>query len=67
MPSHKFRVGETVLLTSFSRNVPGGTYEVMKLLPHNGDEFQYRIKSAREEHQRVVGESELTKNLAHNS
>jgi hypothetical protein len=61
MPSHKFQVGEIVLLTSVSRNVPGGAYEVIKLLPHNGDEFQYQIKSASEEHQRVAGESELTR------
>ena len=62
MPSHKFRIGETVMVKpSFSRNVPGGAYEVTKQLPHNGREFEYRIKSASEEHERVVGESELTR------
>jgi len=30
-------------------------------LPHNGQEFQYRIKSANEQHERVARESELTK------
>jgi hypothetical protein len=44
-----------------SRNVPSGVYEVTKQLPHNGREFEYRIKSANEEHERVVRESELTK------
>jgi hypothetical protein len=44
-----------------SRNVPGGAYEVTKHLPHNGREFEYRIKSAGEEHERVAGESELTR------
>jgi hypothetical protein len=43
------------------RNVPGGAYEVTKQLPHNGREFEYRIKSASEEHERVAGESELIK------
>ena len=38
-----------------------GAYEVTKQLPHNGREFEYRIKSASEEHERVVRESELTK------
>jgi hypothetical protein len=62
MPSHKFKIGETVILRSaVSRNVPGGVYEVAKQLPHNGREFEYRIKSATEEHERVVRESELTK------
>jgi len=46
---------------AISRNVPGGAYAVTKQLPHNGREFEYRIKSASEEHERVVRESELTK------
>jgi hypothetical protein len=62
MPSHKFHVGESVTLRpAISRNVPGGTYEVTKQLPHNGREFEYRIKSANEEHERVAQESELIK------
>jgi hypothetical protein len=62
MRSHKFHVGESVTLaTAISRNVPGGAYAVTKQLPHNGREFEYRIKSASEEHERVVRESELTK------
>jgi hypothetical protein len=46
---------------AISRNIPGGAYEVTKQLPHNGREFEYRIKSANEEHERVPGENELTK------
>jgi hypothetical protein len=62
MPSHKFQVGETVyVIRAISRNVPGGAYEVTKQLPHNGQEFEYRVKSASEEHERVMRESDLTK------
>jgi hypothetical protein len=62
MPSHKFHVGESVIVRpAISRNVPGGVYEVTKQLPHNGREFEYRIKSANEEHERVAQESELIK------
>jgi hypothetical protein len=62
MSSHKFHVGESVTLApSISRNVPGGVYEVTKQLPYNGGEFEYQIKSAQEDHQRVARESELTK------
>jgi hypothetical protein len=62
MRSHKFHVGGSVTLRpAISRNVPGGVYEVTKQLPHNGREFEYRIKSANEEHERVARESELTK------
>jgi hypothetical protein len=59
---HKFKIGEIVTVRpAVSRNVPGGVYEVTKLLPHNGSEFEYRIKSATEEHERVARESELTR------
>ena len=62
MPSHKFRIGKSVMVKrSIGRNVPGGVYEVIKQLPHNGREYEYRIKSANEEHERVAGEGELTK------
>ena len=60
MASHKFHVGDIVNIRPIvSRNVLGGAYEVTKQLPHNGREFEYRIKSASEEHERVAGESEL--------
>jgi hypothetical protein len=41
--------------------VPGGDYEETKQLPHNGREFEYRIKNVNELHERVVRESGLTK------
>jgi hypothetical protein len=59
---HKFHVGESVTMSpATSRNVPGGVYEVIKRLPNNGGEPEYRIKSASEPHERVARESELTK------
>jgi hypothetical protein len=42
-----------------SRNVPSGSYEITKKLPERGGEFEYRIKSMNEPHERVVRESEL--------
>ena len=62
MPAHRFQVGEIVHLLSFiGRNVPGDPYEVIKQLPQISGEFQYRIKSINEPHERVVRESELRK------
>ena len=58
---HKFHVGETVTMSpATSRNVPGGVYEVIKRLPDNRGEPEYRIRSANEPHERVARESELT-------
>ena len=36
-----------------------GTYEIVKLLPSDGDDYQYRIKSAEEAFERVAKESQL--------
>jgi hypothetical protein len=58
---HKFKVGDIVTIKpSVSRNVPGGVYEVIKVLPDPDGEREYRIKSANEPHERVARESELS-------
>jgi hypothetical protein len=57
MTRHKFKVGQ--LVTFFSRESASGLYEVTQLLPPEGDVFQYRIKSAKEPHERVSKEHEL--------
>jgi hypothetical protein len=60
--THRYQPGQRV---KFSRGFPyrnaaDGPYEVVCQLPHSTDgEHQYRIKHAREQHERVVKESEL--------
>ena len=62
MASHRFKVGQIVTIKpALSRNVPGGVYIATKQLPENRGEFEYRIKSVEEVHERVARESELTK------
>lgn len=58
---HKFAVGSTVYFTAsnVSRPAAGGTYEVIRLLPTEGDDCQYRIKSSSEAFERVAKESQL--------
>jgi len=58
---HKFKVGQSVSFTSgpFGRGGANGTYKVTQLLPPEGDDYQYKIKSATEPHERVVKESQL--------
>jgi hypothetical protein len=59
--THKFRVGQTVLFTSSPITRPGasGTYKVVRLLPSDGDDYQYRIKNPGEAFERVAKESQL--------
>ncbi|HEU5016782.1 MAG TPA: hypothetical protein VFT69_02295 [Pseudolabrys sp.] len=59
--AHKYRVGDTVYYTSptFGRAAATGSYTVVKLLPSEGDDHQYRIKSSGEAFERVAKESQL--------
>jgi len=59
--THKYRVGETVYFTAsnVSRPASRGTYQVIRLLPTDGDDCQYRIKSSTEAFERVAKESQL--------
>ncbi len=60
MPDHKFKIGQTVFVApSIALNIPGGAYVVTKQLPKHDGQFEYRIKSATEPHERVVRESQL--------
>jgi hypothetical protein len=59
--THRFHVGQTVFYTSSPISRPGarGSYKVVRLLPSDGDDYQYRIKHAGEAFERVAKESQL--------
>ena len=63
LKSHKYQVGEMVYYTSptFGRAAATGSYTVVKLLPSESDDYQYRIKSSGEAFERVAKESQLEK------
>jgi hypothetical protein len=63
LSDHKFKVGQAVHYTSgpYGRGGTSGVYQVTQLLPPEGDDRQYRIKSASEPHERVVKESQLNR------
>jgi hypothetical protein len=62
MPDHKFYIGEIVRLSPMlTRKAASGAYEVTRRLPQSAGEYEYRIKSINEPHERVVRESELEK------
>jgi len=60
LSSHKFKIGQSV---NYSSRLVGasasGIYKITELLPPEGGEFHYRIKSAAEPHERVAKESQL--------
>ena len=59
--THKYSIGQNVRYTAgpFTRAGSNGSFTVVKLLPTDGDEHQYRIKSVGEAFERVAKESQL--------
>jgi len=50
---------EFVLIFPEGREGQSGTYKVVRLLPSDGDDYQYRIKNPDEAFERVAKESQL--------
>ena len=61
MPSHRFRVGQTVVVPGGGRDVvaPRGPYVVTRLLPLVGTVPHYRVKSTVDGHERALLESQM--------
>jgi hypothetical protein len=59
--SHRFKIGQSVNYKSGPIGVGSGSgvYKITRLLPPEGDDFQYKIKSAAEPHEKIVKESQL--------
>jgi hypothetical protein len=62
MTEHKFKIGQ---LVHFQPGWPGhgqaGHYQIVRRLPESEGEFHYVIRSTHEDHERVAGESELSR------
>lgn len=65
MSDHKFKVGQTVsyLFGSGGRGPRSDVFKIVQCLPPEGGDYQYRIKSANEPHERVAKESELGRTI----
>jgi hypothetical protein len=59
MLAHKFHVGQKVEIVPAHGFWLRGVFEIVRLLPPSEGEFEYRIKSIDEPHERVVKESLL--------
>lgn len=63
MRDHKYTVGQTVRFSpaGAGRVAHGGSnYTVVRLLPAEHNDQQYRVKSTSDGHERVVKESQLS-------
>ena len=60
MTQHKFAIGQAVdfMPGPADANVPRGKYKVLRLIPSETQDLQYRVKHTRDGHERVVRESQ---------
>jgi hypothetical protein len=58
----RFKIGNVVNLKAdlYHKGTPDGVYKVVRLLPAEGQDYQYRIKDSRDGSEYMVRESELT-------
>ena len=61
MRPHGFSVGQSVGISPgrYDGDIPAGTYTVLRLLPNDGADREYRVRFQRDGHERVVRESQL--------
>jgi hypothetical protein len=65
MNSAKYKIGQTVSFRPVRASIPASAleYKILRLLPNEGREQEYRIKSGAELFERVAKESELSRRL----
>ena len=57
---HRFKIGQMVeIMPTTMRAAVTGHYEIIRLVPCDSNDPQYRLKSLTEKHERVLSEREL--------
>jgi hypothetical protein len=59
MTPHKFKIGDIVTYVQPWGARPVGPYDIIRLLPSDGPDPAYRLKSQAEKHERIAKEYEL--------
>lgn len=61
MPRHSFLVGQSIEFVPgrFDGAAPGGIYTVVRQLPNDSGDREYRVKHFRDGHERVIRESQM--------
>jgi hypothetical protein len=60
MTQHKFKDGQTVVLTTRRyEETPSGTFTIVRAMPTEHGVKQYRIRSNIDGHERIASEAEL--------
>ena len=59
---HRYRIGDVVKLRANKRQfgTPSGEYKIVRLMPAEGEDLQYRVKDKADWREYVVPESQLS-------
>ncbi len=60
MAGHRFAVGDRIEIRRSTYQVDVGPYTVVRLLPNDSADREYRVKHVRDGQERVVAESGIT-------
>ena len=61
MSEHRFQIGQTVVVSTYG--APPGPYSIIRLLPADQGEPNYRGKSLVDAHERVISENAIRLHL----
>jgi hypothetical protein len=66
MPLHSFTVGQSIefVPARFDGTAQRGTYTVVRQLPNDSSDREYRVRNVRDGHERVVRESQIRRGPA---
>ncbi|WP_439598318.1 hypothetical protein [Falsiroseomonas sp.] len=61
LPQHRYAVGQRIQFIPgrFDGSAPSGAYTVLRQLPNDAADREYRVKNARDGHERIIRESQM--------
>lgn len=60
-PKHNFNIGQNIDFVPgrFDGAAPSGAYTVLRQLPNDALDREYRVKNSRDGHERIIRESQM--------
>ncbi|MGK7864134.1 hypothetical protein [Falsiroseomonas sp. E2-1-a4] len=60
-PHHRYTVGQRIefMPGRYDGSAPSGAYTVVRQLPNDAQDREYRVKNSRDGHERIIRESQM--------
>ncbi|NKC33097.1 hypothetical protein [Falsiroseomonas selenitidurans] len=65
-PKHRYTVGQHIEFVPgrYDGSAPPGAYTVVRQLPNDAADREYRVKNSRDGHERIIRESQMRQSAA---